>query len=160
MSDLQEQRVVINFCVKLAKTGKATHEMLVQAYGDDAMSQTLTYEWVSRFQSGRTSVEDDPRQGRPVTARTDDNVERVGNVIQENRRLTIREISAEMNIYFGTCQQIVTQDLGMRRVSNQVCAAPSGTGAKRIFVLFASVLRGALTFHGLLSRFYQVSRKT
>jgi hypothetical protein len=31
--------------------------------------------------------------------------------------LTIREIADELNLSFGTCQAILTQDLGMRRVS-------------------------------------------
>jgi hypothetical protein len=31
--------------------------------------------------------------------------------------LTIREIADELNLSFGTCQAILTQDLGLRRVS-------------------------------------------
>jgi AraC-like DNA-binding protein len=44
-------------------------------------------------------------------------VDHVKAVIRRNRRLTIREIADELNLSFGTCQAILTQDLGMRRVS-------------------------------------------
>jgi AraC-like DNA-binding protein len=59
-------------------------------------------------------------QGRPSTARTNETVDRVNVVIRENRRLTIREIADELNLSFATCQAILTQDLGMRRVSEKL----------------------------------------
>jgi hypothetical protein len=37
--------------------------------------------------------------------------------IRADRRLTIREIAEEVNISFGSCQAILTEDLAMRRVA-------------------------------------------
>jgi hypothetical protein len=33
--------------------------MFSEAYGDDALSQTMTYEWFRRFENGRTSTDND-----------------------------------------------------------------------------------------------------
>ena len=38
-------------------------------------------------------------------------------MIRSNRRLTIREISKDMNISYGSVQNILTTDLNTRRVS-------------------------------------------
>jgi hypothetical protein len=38
--------------------------MLHEAYGDDASSQTMTYEWFRQFRIGRNST-DDELHGRP-----------------------------------------------------------------------------------------------
>jgi hypothetical protein len=77
--------------------------------------------------NGRTSIEDDPHTGRRSTARTNETIDRVNAVIRGNRRSTIREIADELNLSLGTCQVILTQDLGMRRVSAKLVphAAPS-----------------------------------
>ena len=40
-------------------------------------------------------------------------------VIRSNRRLTIREISEDLNIAYGSVQNILTTDLNMRRVSGK-----------------------------------------
>ena len=38
--------------------------MLKQAYGEDCLSRTQCHEWYRRFESGRMSVEEDPKSGR------------------------------------------------------------------------------------------------
>jgi len=60
--------------------------MLQQACGEDCLSRTQFHEWYQRFKSGRTSIEDDPKSGRPSTSMDDDYVEKVLAVICQNRR--------------------------------------------------------------------------
>jgi hypothetical protein len=117
MDLLKEQRVCIKFCQKLGKTATETYEILQQAFRETALSRSKTFEWNSRLKNGRTFIDDDPHTGRPSTARTNETVDHVNAVMRENRRLTIREIVDELNLSFGTCQAILMQDLGMRRVS-------------------------------------------
>jgi len=81
------------------------------------MSRTQCYEWFKRFKAGRMSVGEDPRPWRPSTSTDDDNVERVRAVIRGNRRLTVREVDDEVGISTGSCHQILTEKLQMRRVS-------------------------------------------
>lgn len=112
-----EQRVNIKFCFKLQKSAKEAHEMLKSVYGDNVVTLKTVYKWYERFKSGNESVEDEKRSGRPSTSKTDENVQKVAKMVRSNRRLTIRELTEELNISYGSVQSILTDDLQMRRVS-------------------------------------------
>jgi hypothetical protein len=43
MADFKQQRICIRFCFKLKKTAVETHRTLVEAFGDNAMSQSKTF---------------------------------------------------------------------------------------------------------------------
>ena len=88
----------MKFCLKLQKSAKETHEMLKLVYGDVAVTTKMVYKWFERFHDGCESVEDEERSGCPSTSKTPENVERVSEMILSNRRLTIREISEDLNI--------------------------------------------------------------
>jgi hypothetical protein len=91
--------------------------MLQQAYGEECLSRTQCYEWYQRFKSGRTSIEDDPKSGRPSSSTGDDHIEKVRSVIRENRRLTFREVSEEVGICKSSCHTTLTEKLKMHRVA-------------------------------------------
>jgi len=112
-----EQRINMKFCFKLQKSAKETHEMLKLMYGDAAVTVKTVYKWFERFRKDCGSVEDEGRSGRPSTSKTQENVERVSEMIRSNRRLTVREISEDLNISYGSVQNILTTGLNMRRVS-------------------------------------------
>jgi hypothetical protein len=61
MDVLKEQCVCIKFCQKRGKTATETYEMLQQAFGETALSQSKTFEWYSRFKNGHTSIDDEDR---------------------------------------------------------------------------------------------------
>ena len=81
------------------------------------MSRTQCYEWFKRFVNGRMLVGEEPRPGRPSTSTDDEHVERVRAVIRGNRRLTVREVTNEVGISIGSCREILTEKLHMRRNS-------------------------------------------
>ena len=43
MADVKEQRICIKFCFKLNKTAAETHQMLKEAFGEQALSQARTF---------------------------------------------------------------------------------------------------------------------
>jgi hypothetical protein len=53
----------------------------------------VVFQWHSRFKAGQVSVEDDERSGRPGTSKTTENVEKIREIIHENRRRTIHELA-------------------------------------------------------------------
>jgi hypothetical protein len=79
MTDVKEQQICIKFCFKLGKTAAETHQMLMlkEAFGDNTLGQTQTYEWFKRFKNGRVSVDDDEHSERPLTGTTTENVAKV-----------------------------------------------------------------------------------
>jgi len=48
---------------------------------------------VKHFKDGNTSIQDQPRSGRPRTASTKRNKERVDEIIQDDRHVTVDTIA-------------------------------------------------------------------
>jgi histone-lysine N-methyltransferase SETMAR len=117
MGDHKEQRGCMKFCFLLEKTAAETIVMLQQAFKDDAFGKSQVYQWFSRFKNGNMSIEDLPRPGRPSTSRNEKNIEKVRQVINEDRRKTVEQVSEETNVSWSSCQRILTEGLRMRRVS-------------------------------------------
>ena len=63
MEEKVQQRVFIDFYFRLRKIGAETYEMLEAPFGESCVSRSKTFEWYSRFKSGRRSFEDDPHRG-------------------------------------------------------------------------------------------------
>ena len=121
MTHLEKQCVCVKFCFKLRKAPAKTFQILHQAYGEDGLSRTQWHEWYQRFKSGRTSIEDDPKFGRPFTSMDDDQLEKVLAVICQNRRLTVREVIEEVGVCKSSCHLILTDKLKMRMLLQNLC---------------------------------------
>ena len=78
---------------------------------------------VETFQRGWTSVDDDPRSGRPLTSKTDDNVVNVREVIRSNRRLTVRGVAEEVSISKTVCHEILTEIWACNASQPNLCHA-------------------------------------
>jgi len=76
-----EQRVNIKFLTKLGKSATETYNLLTEVYGDQCLSRTQFFEWFKKFKEGREYVGDDPESGRPSTAKTQENVEKVARIV-------------------------------------------------------------------------------
>ena len=103
MADSREQRACIKFCFKLWETATECYEMFKTAFREQAMGRSQTFQWFSRFKAGRTSTDDDERSGRTVSSSTPEIIERVRQIIREDRRPTIDEVSMLVGISHGTC---------------------------------------------------------
>ncbi|GBM73034.1 Putative uncharacterized protein FLJ37770 [Araneus ventricosus] len=110
-----EQRVNIKFCFKLGKTAKETHEMLVKVYGVDAVSKNCVSEWFKRFRDGKEDVKDEPRSGRLPTSTTPDNIERVRQMLADDRRLSLRMMAEELKISLDSVSNIIHEHLQKRK---------------------------------------------
>ena len=60
---------------------------------------------------------------RPVSSSTPEMIERVRQIIREDRRRTIDEVSMLVGISHGACHKILTEDLKMRRVASKFVPA-------------------------------------
>jgi len=114
MEDFREQRACIKFCFKLGKTATECYEMLKTDFGEQAMDRSQTFQWFSRFKAGRTSIDDDERSGQPGYSSVPEMIERVRQIIREDRRSTIDEVRMLVGISHGNCHKILTEDLKMR----------------------------------------------
>ena len=115
MCESTEQRICIKFCFEIGKPATETYKLLQQAHGEDAMGRTQVFDWFRRFKEGRTSVECDPRSGRPSTSRNVEMIAKVRTDFRNNRRLRVREISDDCGISVSSWDAILTDDLHMKR---------------------------------------------
>ena len=72
-----EQPISLKFLVWIGKTPIEIFKLLQEVYRYSTMSRTWIFGWHRRFREGREDVEDDPRNKRPTTSRTNKHVERV-----------------------------------------------------------------------------------
>lgn len=68
-----EQRIAIQFCVKLGKSATETFQIMTKAYGELFMSRATLFWWNSQFLFCRKSFDDEQRCGRPSTTKTEKN---------------------------------------------------------------------------------------
>jgi histone-lysine N-methyltransferase SETMAR len=116
---IHEQRIVVKFLWKL---GKPKHEILhdlVQVYGEHALKQRTVEKWIQLFRQGRESTEDDPRSGRPSTSTSSDCIDAVKALVQDNRKITTREIEEALHISHGSVIEILHDKLHMTKISSR-----------------------------------------
>ena len=66
----------------------------------------------SRFREGKETTEDEPSSGRPSTSRTPEMIDKVRQMLAQDRCLTLRLIVEELGISKSTTHTIVRDDLG------------------------------------------------
>jgi plasmid stabilization system protein ParE len=63
--------------------------------------------WVKRFKDGNTDIADQPRCGRPRTAATERNKQKVDELIRQDKRITVRETAAQLGVGHHTVQKVM-----------------------------------------------------
>ena len=96
------------------------YDLLKKVYGDECLSRTQVFEWFERFKEGREEIRDDQRPGRPSTSNMDANVEKVGEIVRQNRRLSIRAVAELINIDKETVRQILRNSFNMKKVCSKM----------------------------------------
>ena len=64
------------------------------------MWKSTIKKWAAEFKRGRTSLEGDPREGRPesATTSTPEIIEQVHNMVLDDRRIKVREIAETIGV--------------------------------------------------------------
>ena len=108
--------VIKYFCLKKMST-KVIYAELVETLGDTAPPYSTVARWCKEFNLGRTSTEDEHREGRPSTSHTAENVKNIENLVLADRRVTIRYLVETTGISYGSIQRILSNELNMNKVS-------------------------------------------
>jgi len=115
--DKIEYRAVIKFFVKEGLTPNETHSKFIKVYGDSSPSFSTVKKWAAEFKCGRTSLEGDPREGRPKSATTTPEIiEQVHDVILDDRRVKVREIVETIGISKERVGYIFHEELDMKKL--------------------------------------------
>ena len=95
--------------------------MLRQACGGETLSRAAVFQWWRHFKDGYTRVINKARSGRPSTAVMDVSIVKAVELLENDRRLMLHELSASLNISFERIQHIVTD------TANASCVCQVGT---------------------------------
>ncbi|PNF34140.1 hypothetical protein B7P43_G01150 [Cryptotermes secundus] len=109
------QRAIIEFLVKEEIPAAEIHQRLQRAYGSVCMGANCVRRWVKHFKDGNTSIENEPRSGRPRRASTESNKKRVDEIIQDDRRVTLNTIARKLGIGHSAVEEMI-ESLGYRKV--------------------------------------------
>ncbi|CAF1140319.1 unnamed protein product, partial [Didymodactylos carnosus] len=76
------------------ENAKTICEKLTTALGPDAPAYSAVAKWAKRFREGREDVNDDFRSGRPISVLTDENIEQVRQVIEDDPHSTYEKVTS------------------------------------------------------------------
>jgi histone-lysine N-methyltransferase SETMAR len=79
-------------------TPNEIHSKLIKVCGDSSPSFSTIKKWAAEFKRGRTSLEDDPREGRPKIVTPPEITEQVHDMVLDDRRMKVREIVETIGI--------------------------------------------------------------
>jgi hypothetical protein len=91
--------------------------MIQQAFADKILSCTQVFQWHAQFKIGCTSVDDHEHTGRPTSCTTPETVASIQELICQDQHRIIHDIAEEVGIGCGTCQQVLTKELGLQCVT-------------------------------------------
>ena len=116
MSEFVEQRSAIKFCFENEISVAEMFRVLQKIFGDLTMSQKNVYKGYKDFKEGRERVDHLERPGRPSTLTDEQHVNQSKELVDENRRLTIRDLADTIGISRGSLNTLSKDILGRQLV--------------------------------------------
>ena len=99
--------------IRLNIDSKQIFNELCGIYGPQTFSMPTVFRWVKAFKAGKFSVEDDTRPGWPKTSVTK---AAIMIVIEQDARLSVKDIASCTGISEGSVQTILIKHLDLRKV--------------------------------------------
>jgi transposase len=128
--DKIEYRAVIKLFVKEGLMPNEIHSKFIKVYGDSSPSFSTIKKWAAEFKRGRTTLEDDPREGRPKSATTPEIIEQVHDMVLDDRRMKVRAIIETIGISKERVEYILHKELDMKKALHKIGAALAHSRSK------------------------------
>jgi histone-lysine N-methyltransferase SETMAR len=113
----KEFRVLIKHYYLRGKTISETKEKLKKYYCESAPSHGMIHKWFTEFRCGRTSTTDAERSGRPIEVTNEEMINKIHDIVLEDRRVKVREIVNMVNISSERVCNILHEHLCMKKLS-------------------------------------------
>jgi hypothetical protein len=88
----------IRFFVKEGLTPNEVLSKFIKVFAGSFHLFSAIKKWAAKFKCGHTSLEDDPRDGRPISATTPEIIEQVHDMVLDDRRMKVHEIAETISI--------------------------------------------------------------
>ena len=109
-------RTMILYDWKIGLIYKDCHARLVQTWGEQATSDHKVFNWFREFQRNKFSVQDASRSGRPSTSLTEQTIDAVRKIIEDDPHSTYQQIEAILSISSMAINSIIHHYLNLRKV--------------------------------------------
>ena len=116
MDQKTEIRSYIKCRIRLNIDSKQIFNELCGKYGPQTISMCTVFRWVKAFKAGKFSVEDDTSPGRSKTSVTKANIAAVKIVVEQDTRLSVRDVASCTGISEGSVQTILKKRLDLSKV--------------------------------------------
>jgi len=113
----EEQRSVIRFLRSEGVKPIEIHRRMEVQYRDACLSLQQVYKWSRKFLNSVSSVKDSPRPGQAHRVVTPEATAAVEAIMKENRRVTVHEIAAHLDMSHGSAHHIIHDVLQFHKVS-------------------------------------------
>jgi transposase len=117
--DNENVRFVVKIRAILGMNTTAIHEEFTTTLGPLAPSYRTVARWEKRFREGREDLNDDQRSESPVSETTDENIELVRQVIDNDPHSTYDEIIGETSLSYGTLERIIHDHLKLKKLTSR-----------------------------------------
>ena len=99
------------------KSPQETREKLDKHYGKSAPSIRMGYKWFQDFWSSHMSMSGAERSEGPVEATTPETVDKIHDMVMDDRRVKVHEIASAVGISSEWVHNTLHQHLNMRKLS-------------------------------------------
>jgi len=100
-----------------SKAPKEIHAILIEALGEHTPSYAIVKNCVTQFKRGDFSTCDAARPGRPKTVTTPEIIEKIQELIFEDRRISAKSVAEQLGISREQVGSNIHEDLDMRKLS-------------------------------------------
>ena len=116
-------------------------------FGNEAPSRTSVYQWYSEFNRGRSSLQDEFREGCPKSVAVPETTDAVRQLVLQDRRVTYREIETTLGISGTIIHSILHEHLTVKKICSRWMPQNLSIAQKNQSVRVAKVLRQLVQRH-------------
>lgn len=113
----RDLRLLVNYDFHAGISATECHHRITAAFSGVQLSYETVRKWYSRFRDGDERLEDREREGRPKTAVTEENVEKIKDLIESNPRISYDGIQQCLKIGRQAVNTILTEHLRVKKVA-------------------------------------------
>jgi len=114
------------FFIVQGKAPKEIHAILTETLGEYAPLCSTVKNWVTQFKRSDLSNCDAPRHGRPKTVTTPEIINKIHELLLEDRQIESKSIAEQLGISRERVGSVIHKDLDMRKLSAKGPEIPEG----------------------------------
>jgi hypothetical protein len=113
--EVPAQHIIIKFLFREGVKPAEILRRLTEQFKEETLSRARVFVWHKQFVESHEHVENEGHDRRPRN-RVTENIRRVQQLLEGDRRLTVAEIAGAVGMSYGSSFAVITDELGFRKV--------------------------------------------